>query len=343
MSATIVRTAANGVDFCTAQNLIRENLERQGEGFRFATNREVDAILLGAQYRSFSAVFPCWTGTGVLYEAPGKKFGSTVEYISKPNKPLSYFREHPEQCYKVVVEVPKRFQGMKNTAIALEHPDWELERKGNIYIFKIDSHHRRPIRVIKNFPEVSVWKYFNDEDEGVDDEFNDEFNDEDEGIDDEDKGIDDEDKGINDEYKGVGMPTGPNAFPGEGRYIHREACHAWVGPVVRNDSDGIFDARHDIIMFWSPDAHLGVLGMGSWRGAAALQNSSIVPQNRQSSVEVQSQKAAAPQNGVVINGITLSPEEVKVLQDEHAVLAGTVNPKLIEEYGKLLRKFEQQA
>ena len=109
--AEIVRTNSRGVDFYSAQGLIKE------KGMGFITNKQADTILNGSQLEEFRSAFPCWVGTGAFYEAPGKKFGGSVEYKFSNGQ-------------IIVVEVPKKFHGMKDTALALEHPEYTIEKAG---------------------------------------------------------------------------------------------------------------------------------------------------------------------------------------------------------------------
>jgi hypothetical protein len=96
--AEIIRTNRKGVDFCSAQGLIKER------GSAFITNKQADAILNGEQLDAFGSAFPCWVGTGAFYEAPGKTFGGSVEYKFSNGQ-------------IIVVAVPKKFQGMKDAAL----------------------------------------------------------------------------------------------------------------------------------------------------------------------------------------------------------------------------------
>ncbi|RPJ56094.1 MAG: hypothetical protein EHM12_10925 [Dehalococcoidia bacterium] len=54
-------------------------------------------------------MYPCWTGTLIVYAEPGAPFGKTVT-----------FRD-------LTLNVPKQFQGKVNCAIVCNHPDFTLK------------------------------------------------------------------------------------------------------------------------------------------------------------------------------------------------------------------------
>lgn len=90
----------NGLTF---QEAIAEAAKRK---LRIPSNLEMDARLQGEEWKKEKEMYPCWTGTLIIYEAPGKPFGKTVEYGG------------------LRVLVPKAFQGKKDIAIVCNHPDF---------------------------------------------------------------------------------------------------------------------------------------------------------------------------------------------------------------------------
>jgi hypothetical protein len=63
-------------------------------------------------------VLPCWTGTMVGYDKPGKQLGESIEYTD------------PKTRIKYVFPVPKEYRKRKDIALVVEHPDFTLEVDG---------------------------------------------------------------------------------------------------------------------------------------------------------------------------------------------------------------------
>jgi len=76
---------------------------------RLLNNLELDARLQGEEWKQEKEMYPCWTGTLIAYEAPGKPFCKTVEYEG------------------LTFNVPKQFQGKKGRTIVCNHPDFILK------------------------------------------------------------------------------------------------------------------------------------------------------------------------------------------------------------------------
>jgi hypothetical protein len=135
--AEALKASAKGISFLGAQ----QQVAAMAAGTRFITNLEADAILNGSQFGQFKGACPFWVGTGGMYDSPGKAFGSTVE--------LKF-----SKAWTLVGEVPKRFRGMRNTLLALEHPDYTIEPgPSGIFIFKIHVSDSK-INVIEGIPET---------------------------------------------------------------------------------------------------------------------------------------------------------------------------------------------
>ncbi len=99
---SISKKYTEGVSFYDALKL--------AEGKRLISNAQADRILQDKDIRDkFSDLFPCWTGTVVIYEEAGKPFG---EYVKN-----DYF----------VFDVPKQFQGLKDVCLVAEHPHYKIE------------------------------------------------------------------------------------------------------------------------------------------------------------------------------------------------------------------------
>ena len=92
----------------TFQEALAEAAKRK---MRLPTNLELDERLQGKEWEKEKEMYPCWTGTLIVYEAPGKPFGKTVEWEG------------------LRVLVPKAFQGKKDMAIVCNHPGFLTDGK----------------------------------------------------------------------------------------------------------------------------------------------------------------------------------------------------------------------
>ena len=89
------------------------------------------------------------TGTLVIYEKPDKPFGEEVNLRLKG---------YDEVQYSISFEVPEQFQGKRDCALVIEHPDFEFIEVGkNKYGIKAEKTY---IHLIENFPKESR-KWYN--------------------------------------------------------------------------------------------------------------------------------------------------------------------------------------
>jgi hypothetical protein len=95
----------NGLSF---KDAIAEASKRK---LRILSNLEVDERLKGDQWEKEKEMYPCWTGTLIIYEKPGVPFGKVVEHEG------------------LRALVPKEFQGKKDMAIVCNHPDFLSDGK----------------------------------------------------------------------------------------------------------------------------------------------------------------------------------------------------------------------
>jgi len=87
-------------------------LEMLSEGRKIADNKSTDAELQSSEWKNHCDSYPRWTSTIVINEVPDKAFGEKVEYHS------------------IVFEVPREYQGMKNTALVLDSSTINLTKQG---------------------------------------------------------------------------------------------------------------------------------------------------------------------------------------------------------------------
>ena len=97
-----------------------------------------------------------WTGTLVIYEAPDKPFDEQVVYS---------WEELNQVKPSISFEVPEQFKGLRNCALAIEHPDFELINLGNKnYEIKVSD--EEAIHQIEQFPKQDGW-YIPDAETGI--------------------------------------------------------------------------------------------------------------------------------------------------------------------------------
>ena len=119
------------------------------EGKLIVPNDIHDRILTETNDREyFRENYPVWTGTLVIYEAPGKKLGKEVVFSWEYNKVK----------YSISFKVPKQFRGLRNCALIVEYPDFELiNLKDNKYELKLLE--GANILLLENFPKESFKWY----------------------------------------------------------------------------------------------------------------------------------------------------------------------------------------
>jgi len=116
---------------------------------RILSNKEVDRILLepgvmcNAYGRDYlSQVAPLWTGTVLAYARPGRRLGQLIEYEDSKSK------------IRWMFPVPVGCRELKDSALVVEHPDYDLFNAGSrIVVNALD----KDINVIENFPRDYGW------------------------------------------------------------------------------------------------------------------------------------------------------------------------------------------
>lgn len=86
-------------------------LEYLSQGRKILDNKSADAELQSGEWEKTRDSWPRWTSTIVVNEAPGVKFGKTVKYQG------------------IVFEVPKEYQGLKDTALILDNSTIKMEEQ----------------------------------------------------------------------------------------------------------------------------------------------------------------------------------------------------------------------
>ena len=128
----IVREYRSGVTFTEALRLVGDH--------RMLSCKTADELLQDEEaYKKYSALFTCWTGTMLVYEAPGVPFGKYVK----------------DSVTGWIFDVPGEFQGKVDIALLLEHPDFKIEEGAYGMTFVRPA----PLYQISSmpFPKVDGW------------------------------------------------------------------------------------------------------------------------------------------------------------------------------------------
>jgi len=96
--------------------------------------------------------YPVWTGTLIVYEAPDTPFGETVSFDKRTIDLIGHSS----------FLVPEKFRGKINSALVVEHPDFDLlealGRNGLEVIVKDET----AIFLLENFPKEKGWYGFDE-------------------------------------------------------------------------------------------------------------------------------------------------------------------------------------
>jgi len=126
--------------------------EANAKGLTLAPLKDLDERLNGKEelWRAEEALYPAWSGTFVAYKAPNKPLGKTIEC-----KILG-------DTY--VFNVPKKFQGKRNIALAINHG---FTKEGKPLIsykkigekrFLVEIADESMIKAIRHFPSEDGWQ-----------------------------------------------------------------------------------------------------------------------------------------------------------------------------------------
>ncbi len=104
-----------------------------------AANLTIENVLVSGSWKNYKDLFPCYTGTTVIYENRDTPFGNIVT------------------SNKIMFRVPNEYIGLVNAAIVLQHPDFELKRHPvakNATEFTLDGQVRE---IVYGFPRSTGW------------------------------------------------------------------------------------------------------------------------------------------------------------------------------------------
>jgi hypothetical protein len=112
----------------TFQGAIAEAAKRK---VRLPSNLEIDARLQGEEWKTEKEMYPCWTGTLIVYENVGVPFSKTVQYEGLTFNVPKY-NAKPEVKAKRRPHFARKFAEEKFD-LYLSHPDIQkiLSRKHN--------------------------------------------------------------------------------------------------------------------------------------------------------------------------------------------------------------------
>lgn len=138
-----------GVPFKRALGLVEE-----ARGV-MVSNKRLEAVLErgfeSSKWEEVSKAFPCRTGTLTAHTVPDIAFSETVEYVDS------------ETSERWIFPVPKKYQGIKNGILVVEHPNYTVRRNGGILVVWPE---RDAVGLVENFPEKNGW-YMTDPEYGI--------------------------------------------------------------------------------------------------------------------------------------------------------------------------------
>jgi len=145
----------NMITFYNGLNVFEALALAKREGALIVPNSTHDRILTETSNPNFLNNSNIWTGTLVIYEAPGRAFGET----------LVYAWEHTVQ-YSISFNVPDEFRGQRNCALIVQYPDFDLvPAEGNSY--KLIVANESMVHLIENFPSKNRAWYLYDGQFGI--------------------------------------------------------------------------------------------------------------------------------------------------------------------------------
>ncbi len=129
-----------------------EGLRVAEQGRRvIASNLRLHRALTTKEWKAISEVFACHAGTMVGFVEPGERLGEVIIGIDSVTGVEWPFL------------VPKEFRGMKDCAIVVEHPYYNIEPKGNERIVRAES---GKVEVVEDLPPKTGY-YLIDPDHGI--------------------------------------------------------------------------------------------------------------------------------------------------------------------------------
>jgi len=143
----------NMITFYPKLNVFEALALANREGALIVPNVIHDRILTETNNPVFLNNFTVWTGTLLIYEAPGRAFGETLVYVW----------EHTVQ-YSISFNIPDEFRGQKDCALVVQHHDFDLLPTGpNSYRLNVTDVNM--IHLIENFPSTSGEHYYSYEEQ----------------------------------------------------------------------------------------------------------------------------------------------------------------------------------
>ena len=130
------------IEFHRKLNFVEALALAQKEGKMVVPNIVHDRIIT-TDYEYLTKNYPVWTGTLIIYEAPGIPFGEQVICTDE----IWFIRDR----LSVTFNTPLRFLGRTNCALVVEHPDFEVIDLGDKR-YEIRVLDGANVHLIKNFP-----------------------------------------------------------------------------------------------------------------------------------------------------------------------------------------------
>ncbi len=141
-------TAKTVIEFHRDLNFFQALALAQREGSIIVPNFVHDRILTETTDEQYlKQNYPVLTGTLIIYEAPGKPFAGKVVFN---------WEAHNGTIHSISFIVPEQFRRLRNCALVVEHPDFDILDSGNNK-FELRLVHGASVHLIEQFPKKDGW------------------------------------------------------------------------------------------------------------------------------------------------------------------------------------------
>ena len=120
---------------------------------RILSNKEHDLVLVEmCNWRAVYSTYSAWTGTMAAHVSPGVRLGSEITHQDPRSKQIWRF------------PVPVGFRELKNSILVAEHPDYDLDIKGDTVTVVVPEN---KLAVVENFAAETKQLYIPDQKFGI--------------------------------------------------------------------------------------------------------------------------------------------------------------------------------
>ncbi|MEW6035067.1 MAG: hypothetical protein AB1529_00500 [Candidatus Micrarchaeota archaeon] len=123
------------------------------EGKVIVPNYVHDRILTETEGTAFFVSYLVWTGSVVIYEAPGRAFGENVVF---------HWEGRDNAQHAISSVIPPAFRGIKDCALIVEHPDFDFVSLGS-RSYELRAADESRVHLLEKFPREGKHPYRFDE------------------------------------------------------------------------------------------------------------------------------------------------------------------------------------